>query len=221
MTNIHEFSPKSRPSEVVLTGKYVRLEPLKWDVHSEGLGSSITGEANSDLWEYIPFGPFDDIKSCKNVMSYVAQQFDWQSMCVVSQVDNLTLGTASYMRLRPQYGSAEVGCVVFGKTLQKTKEATEAIYLMASHLFDDLGYRRFEWKCDNENEASKRAANRFGFSYEGVFRNDMIVKGKNRNTAWFSIIDEDWQELSKRYKVWLASDNFDKQGQQIKPLQDC
>ncbi len=221
MENLKEYAPKKHPGDVSLIGKYVRVEPIDWDVHAENLDQAITGKENSDLWTYIPFGPFDDIQSCKAVMSYVGQQFDWQSMCIVSQNDNTALGTASYMRLRPQYGSAEIGCVVFGKSLQKTREATEAMYLMASHLFDDLGYRRYEWKCDNSNEASRRAAERFGFIFEGVFRNDMVVKGKNRDTAWFSIVDADWPELSKKYKKWLDVENFDEQAQQIKRLEDC
>lgn len=221
MSDLSNYLPKKRPGDKVLYGRYVRVEPLNWEQHSDGLAESITGVSNADLWEYIPFGPFDDVIGCKNVMSYVAEQFDWQSMCIVSQHDNSILGTASYMRLRPQYGSAEIGCVVFGKKLQRTKEATEANYLMASHLFDDLGYRRYEWKCNDANEASKNAATRLGFTHEGIFRNDMVVKGSNRNTAWFSMIDHDWPSLKTRFENWLSVDNFDLEGRQKKRLQDC
>jgi RimJ/RimL family protein N-acetyltransferase len=125
------------------------------------------------------------------------------------------------MRLRPEHGSVEIGCVVFGKALQKTRGATEAIYLMAKHAFSDLGYRRFEWKCDNDNADSKNAALRFGFEFEGVFRNDMVMKGRNRDTAWFSIIDTDWPIVKAGFETWLSAQNFDENGRQISSLRDC
>ena len=118
------------------------------------------------------------------------------------------------MRIRPAQGSAEIGCVIFGHALKRTAAATEVVYLTASYLFDWLGYRRYEWKCNNENEASKRAAERFGFRFEGIFRNDMVVKGKNRDTAWFAMTDEDWQTLKPSYEAWLAPENFDAEGNQ-------
>jgi RimJ/RimL family protein N-acetyltransferase len=125
---------------------------------------------------------------------------------------------ASYMRIRPEAGSAEVGSVVFSKALQRTAAATEAIFLMARHLFEDRGYRRFEWKCDNQNAASVRAARRFGFTAEGVFRQDMVVKGRNRDTAWFSILDGEWPRIRSAFEQWLAPENFDPAGQQRRSL---
>jgi RimJ/RimL family protein N-acetyltransferase len=112
------------------------------------------------------------------------------------------------------HGSVEVGCVAFGDALKRTREATEAMYLMAAHVFDELGYRRYEWKCNNGNAASKCAAKRFGFIYEGVFRNDMVVRGENRDTAWFAMTDGDWPQIKAGFEAWLASDNFDAGGQQ-------
>lgn len=221
MQDLKNYLPKMRPGKVSLIGQYIRVEPLDWDLHADGLEKSVTGSSNAYLWEYIPLGPFDNIQGYKSVMDYVTQQFDWQRMCLISQENNTVLGTASFMRLRPQYGSAEIGCVVFGKDLQKTKEATEANYLMARHLFDDLGYRRYEWKCNNINEASKKAATRLGFKLEGVFRNDMVVKGHNRDTAWFSITDQDWITQKLKFENWLSKDNFDSNGKQKRRLQDC
>ena len=127
-------------------------------------------------------------------------------------------GMVSYMRARPEHGSVEIGCVAFGHRLQRTAAATEAVYLMAKHAFDDLGYRRFEWKCDNTNEASKRAALRFGFTYEGLFRQDMVRKGANRDTAWFSIIDKEWPKVRTGFERWLDPANFSATGLQIRPL---
>ncbi len=125
---------------------------------------------------------------------------------------------ASYMRIRQEHGSAEVGFVLFGARLQRTAAATEAMYLMARHLFEDLGYRRYEWKCDDDNAASKRAADRLGFTFEGVFRNDMVVKGRSRDTAWFSMTDAEWPRLGGRLDAWLASENFDPDGRQKRRL---
>lgn len=129
------------------------------------------------------------------------------------------LGMASFMRLREAFGSAEVGCVAFGERLKRTRIATEAIYLMADHVFTHLGYRRFEWKCDDKNAASMRAARRFGFSYEGTFRQDMVVKGRNRDSAWFSMLDSEWPSLKAAFKAWLKVANFDERGQQKASLE--
>jgi RimJ/RimL family protein N-acetyltransferase len=150
----------------------------------------------------------------------MSEEHAWQPMIFRGRDSNKVLGTASYMRIRPEAGSAEVGCVVFSKALQRTPAATEAMFLMARHVFDDLGYRRYEWKCDNENAASKNAASRFGFSAEGVFRQDMVVKGKNRDTAWYSIIDDEWPTTRSAFEGWLAPENFDSSGLQRRSLRE-
>lgn len=221
MTDLSKFVARNRPQRIALIGRYVSVMPLDWDVHSADLEDAITGPDNADLWTYVPLGPFETIETCKAVMSCVGEQKDWEITAIVPHTSGKAAGMMSYMRLRPEFGSAEVGCVIFGQSLQKTREATEALYLMACHLFDDLGYRRFEWKCENANEASKRAAERFGFTFEGIFRNDRIVKGRNRDTAWFSIIDSEWPALKAKYETWLSPENFDDDGQQRKRLQDC
>jgi len=218
MTDLSGFTPRKRPGLETIVGDYVDLVPVKWDVHGADLARQIAGPENAGLWTFVPIGPFDDLAALQAVMSYVGEQFEWETMAIISKRSGKALGTVSYMRIREMHGSAEVGCVVFGEPLKKTREATEAIYLMAKHAFEDLGYRRFEWKCHNGNDASKCAAERFGFTFEGVFRNDMVMKGKNRDTAWFSIIDKEWPTINAAYQAWLSPDNFDDTEQQKLPL---
>lgn len=136
---------------------------------------------------------------------------------IVDKQDNSVVGVASYLRITPTAGSIEVGHIHFSKSLQKTRAATEVMFLMADHVFE-LGYRRYEWKCDALNESSKKAALRFGFTFEGVFRQATVYKNRNRDTAWFALLDSDWPDVRKAYLQWLSSDNFDSQGQQIKSL---
>ena len=215
------WTPKDRPEPDVLTGQYTRLERLDWDRHGDGLYAAVCGDANEDLWTYIPIGPFADRDIFQQIFEFVRGRFDWETMIVRDARSEIILGMASYMRMRPEHGSAEVGCVTFGPALKRTRQASEAMYLMARHLFDDLGYRRYEWKCDNANAASRRAAERFGFTFEGVFRNDMMVKGRSRDTAWYAMTDADWPLLKTGFETWLASENFDGAGRQAKRLEDC
>ncbi|MEM6734000.1 MAG: GNAT family protein, partial [Myxococcota bacterium] len=139
----------------------------------------------------------------------------------VLKVDGVPLGMASYMRRDPANGSVEIGAIVHGPGLARTAGATEAHYLLARHVFETLGYRRYEWKCDARNLASIRAAKRFGFTYEGTFRQHAVVKGENRDTAWFSIIDRDWPRLAQGFRAWLDSSNFDQNGNQRQRLEEC
>lgn len=212
------WTPCERPAPDVLTGRYTRLERLDWDEHGEALFKAVCGEANTDLWTYMPIGPFSDRAVFEQIYEFVRNQFAWETMVIRDKASDVVLGMASYMRVRPEHGSAEVGCVTFGPTLKRTRQATEAMFLMAVHLFDDLGYRRYEWKCDNANEASRRAAKRLGFAFEGVFRNDMVMKGRNRDTAWFAMTQEDWPKVKAGFESWLSPDNFDAAGQQKKRL---
>lgn len=199
---------------------YTRLELLDWAVHGDDLYKAVCGAENDDLWTYMPIGPFVDQDTFEQIYEFVRMQFGWETMVIRDGASNAVLGMASFMRIRPEHGSAEVGCVTFGPSLKRTCQATEAMYLMARHLFEELGYRRYEWKCHNENEASRRAAQRFGFSFEGVFRNDMVVKGQSRDTAWFAITDADWPDLSAAYQAWLAPENFNTTGEQKARLVD-
>lgn len=221
MSDLNNYAPRKLPGKCILLGEYVRLEPLDWDRHGEQLANHITGEENVDLWTYMPIGPFDNLDGLQSVMQYVSDQLKWETMAIIRKQDNQVVGMASFMRMRPEHGSAEIGCVTYGEVLKRSIEATETMYLLAAHLFEDLHYRRYEWKCDNCNDASKRAALRLGFQFEGVFRNDMVMKQKNRDTAWFSMTNEDWPNIKAAFKTWLTAENFNKDGSQKTTLAKC
>lgn len=214
-------SPWPRPSGETLTGNYVILTTLDWYQHGYDLAERITGTEHDALWDYIPIGPFADLEELQATYEPVRLRSDWVTMVIIDIATERALGMCSFMRIRPQYGSVEIGCVVFGQDLQKKTGATEAVYLMAKYAFETLGYRRFEWKCHNENDASKQAALRFGFTYEGLFRKDMMFKGRNRDTAWYSMIDDEWPVIRAAFEAWLDPANFDSIGQQRTSLADC
>ncbi|MEL6287027.1 MAG: GNAT family protein [Pseudomonadota bacterium] len=216
---LQNWTPRERPAPSYLDGRYARLEQLDWATHGDGLFAAVGGEANDELWTYIPVGPFPERAMFEQVFESVRQTYDWETLVIRSAVSGDILGMASYMRIRPDHGSVEVGCVTFGAKLKRTREATDAMYLMARHAFEDLGYRRYEWKCNNANDASRRAATRFGFAFEGVFRNDMVVKGESRDTAWYAMTDDDWPEVKQTFEAWLAPGNFDASGRQRLSLQ--
>ena len=198
----------------------VCLEPLDWSRHGQGLFAAVAGENNADIWDYMPFGPFPESELFQKMLNRAHAEQGWETLVIVDAPSSQVLGMASYMRIREDQGSAEIGCVAFGDKLKRTPQATEALMLMAAHVFDDLGYRRYEWKCNNANQASRRAAERFGFAFEGVFRNDMVTKGQNRDTAWYSIIDSEWMGIRSALAAWLVPANFDQRGRQIRTLED-
>jgi len=212
------WKPCGRPGNSVLVGDYAVCEPYQQSRHSTGLFTALGGLDNTDLWAFMPFGPFEAAADIDSMLAHVNPEVptegSWQTMVIRCAATTEILGVASYMRIREVYGSAEVGAVAFSKKLQRTRIASDAMYLMARHVFDDLGYRRYEWKCHHANDASKRAAIRFGFQYEGVFRNDMIVKGKNRDTVWYAMTDDDWPLIHTGFKAWLAPENFGSDGNQ-------
>lgn len=216
---LDQWQPCATPGDAVLIGAYARLKPLDWSRHREGLYAAVCGDANRDLWHYMPVGPFTDGPAAfESAFTRIAS--DWQVMVIHDAVTGKIVGMASYMRLREAHGSCEIGCVAFGPDLRRTRAATDAVYLIAAHVFDDLGYRRLEWKCDTTNEASMRAAARFGFVAEGVFRQDMVVKGRNRDSAWFSITDGGWPDCKAAFRLWLHPDNFTADGKQKTRLED-
>lgn len=216
--SVDVLHPKQPPEADVLTGQYVQLEKVDAAKHAEGFDAHLCGPDNEALWEYIPFGAPANSAMLLGILAVTAENMGWLSYALRDLTSGETIGTVSLMRIRPEHGSAEIGCVVFGTALQRTRGATEAVFLLGDYLFSELGYRRYEWKCDNLNDASRRAAARFGFQFEGVFRNDMIVKGRSRDTAWFAITDEDWVRLKPAYEEWLSDENFDPEGQQKSTL---
>lgn len=202
----------------MLVGAYCRLEPFVFDKHGAALFAAIGGPENDGLWAYIPAGPFASTVQLNEMLAYAHANQGWRTLVIMDGCSDRVVGMASYMRRRPEHGSVEVGCVVYGPELQQTRAATEALYLMARHAFDDLGYRRFEWKCNAANAASMRAAKRFGFTFEGIFRNDMVVKGVNRDTAWYSMVDHEWSDIKGGFQTWLDAENFDSAGKQHSKL---
>lgn len=218
MSDLAHWTKRPTPGEQTLAGKRVRLEPLDWTAHGAGLFAAVCGAANDELWRWMPVGPFADPDQLKAFLAAAREKEGWRTLVIRAATGGEILGMATYMRIREAHGSAEIGCVAFGPALKRTTEATEALALMAGHIFD-LGYRRYEWKCNNQNLASKRAAERFGYVFEGVFRNDMVTKGKSRDTAWYSIIDTEWPAVRSALDHWLADDNFAKDGSQLRGLE--
>ena len=209
--------PCTRPARVVLEGRYARLEPVA-AVHAEGLlAASVDAKSFDYLFDVPPKGP-DDMRA------WVARNAAAEDLVVHAVVDKATGiagGRQSFMRIVPEHGVIEIGNILWGPAIARTRVATEALLLAAKHVFDDLGYRRFEWKCNALNEPSMRAARRFGFTFEGIFRQHMVIKGQSRDTAWFAIVDADWPGIRQGFERWLAPENFDQQGKQKIRLADA
>lgn len=203
-----------RPDRVKLEGRFVTITPLVVDAHAQSLYEHTCGAQNDQLWTYMSDGPFADFATFEAQLRKKALSEDPLFFAIVDKADCKAKGYASYLRIEPAHRCIEVGHIMYGSALQRTRGATEAMYLMARYVFDQLGYRRYEWKCDALNERSRRAALRFGFQFEGIFRQHMIVKGRNRDTAWFSMLDTEWPARKRNFEEWLAPANFDDSGRQ-------
>lgn len=212
------WTPRPTPGLLPQDGRRVRLEPFDPVFHEAGLFAAVGSEANADLWQWMPVGPFLTPASLTGFLLAERAAQGWRTLVIRSGQGGEILGMATYMRIREAHGSAEIGCVAFGPRLRRTPEATEALYLMARTVFD-LGYRRYEWKCNDANLASKRAAERFGFAFEGIFRNDMVTKGRSRDTTWYSITDAEWPPVAAALERWLAPANFASDGVQKQTLE--
>ena len=202
------------PGRTRLEGRHSTLVPLDAAVHTAPLFPAIHGPANQHVWQYLFDGPFEDAADFRENLARKAAAIDAVFFAIVDKARNAAAGYASYMRIDPAHGVIEVGNVLFTPPLQGTTAATEAMYLMARHAFEDLGYRRYEWKCNARNAPSRTAALRLGFSFEGIFRQHMIVKGENRDTAWFSMLDSEWPARKAAFERWLDPANFDADGRQ-------
>lgn len=213
------WAPRPAPEPVPLRGRHVLLRPLDADADAEALyAQSHPPLAAPGLWTYLPAGPYPDAEAYRRDLRTAQDSRDPLFFAVVPQPGERPCGIASYLRITPAHGVIEIGHIWFGASLTRTTAATEAIYLLAAHAFDTLGYRRLEWKCDALNAPSRRAAARFGFTYEGTFRQHMVVKRRNRDTAWFAITDAEWPALRAGYAEWLAEDNHGPGGEQRRPL---
>jgi len=212
------FKGAASPGPVVLTGRYGRVEKLDPAHHGAAYWEAIKDAP--EMWDYMPYGPFADAGRFQSWLSERATLSDPYVYAVVDP-DGRALGIAALMSIRPDMGVIEVGHIAYSPALQRTKLGTEAQYLLARYAFETLGYRRYEWKCNALNAASRRAAERYGFTFEGIFRQHMVVKGRNRDTAWFSIVDSEWPERRAAFERWLAPDNFDAAGRQRVSLVTC
>ena len=211
-----DWKPARLPQRVPLQGATVVLEPVDPRQHATALYSS--SDHAPELWTHLAYGPFASQAEFTSWLEGRAATEDPLFYAVVDCAAGGARGMASFLRMEPTHGVIEIGHIWFAPALQQTRQATEAIYLLARHAFDDLGYRRLEWKCDSLNQPSRSAAERFGFVFEGVFRQHMVVKGRNRDTAWFSIIDGDWPVVRSAFETWLAPENFDGEGRQRRSL---
>jgi RimJ/RimL family protein N-acetyltransferase len=204
---------KSAPQRILLEGRYVRLEPID-QKHASDLYEVSTMPGGVERYRWLFNNAPGSLAEMEARIEKAKTEADPSYVAVIDKRSGKAVGQQGWMRIRPEHGSIEIGGIYWGLPMARTPLATEALFLFARHAFDDLGYRRFEWKCNDRNEPSKAAARRFGFQFEGVFRQDMIIKGVNRDTAWFSILDSEWPAMRAEYERWLAPDNFDADGVQ-------
>ncbi|HEX7934030.1 MAG TPA: GNAT family protein [Paraburkholderia sp.] len=208
------------PARVQLAGRYCRLEPASVEAHAADLFDAYHSAADARDWTYLAVGPFETADAYREHLARMAASADPLHYTAIDLASGKAVGTLSLMRIDAANGVIEVGHVTFSPRLKRTRVATEALFLLMKYVFDALGYRRFEWKCDSLNEPSRAAALRYGFTFEGIFRQAIVYRQRNRDTAWFSIIDSEWPALRSSFTRWLDDANFDAQGQQVERLAD-
>jgi RimJ/RimL family protein N-acetyltransferase len=213
-------SPARRPVHTTLEGRIVTLVPLDSGAHGVALYEASHGEDKEQLWLYMSDGPFPSRAAFDSNLVHKAASKDPLFFAIVDNSSNVAVGYASYLRIEPTHRCIEVGNILYTPLFQRTAGATEAMYLMARHVFEDLGYRRYEWKCNALNHPSHRAALRLGFTFEGIFRQHMIVKGRSRDTAWFAMLDSEWPSRKANFERWLDASNFDSAGRQKQSLSE-
>ena len=214
---LDHWTPPPHPPRTAMPGQYCTLEPLDIDRHSRALFTANNQDPHHRIWTYLPYGPFETLAAYQQWMRATCLSDDPLFFAVINNATGQAEGVASYLRITPAAGSIEVGHINYAPPLQHTRRATEAMYLMMKTAFT-LGYRRYEWKCNALNQNSRKAALRLGFQYEGTFRQMMVVKGRNRDSAWFSVIDKEWATLRAGFEGWLAAGNFDADGGQRRGL---
>ncbi len=212
--DLSRWTPRPRPPRQIHEGRYGRLEPLNAARHGDQLYQASSQQDAERLWHYSSDGPYPDRPSFEAWLKKNEASVDPLMFVVIDRATGRVEGRQTFMRIAPEHGVIEIGYIMYGPAIARTRVATEAFFLFARHAFDDLGYRRFEWKCDNANEPSKIAALRFGFTFEGLFRQHMVYKGRNRDTAWYSMLDCEWPRIRRAFEDWLAPDNFASDGRQ-------
>lgn len=215
--DLSDWSPRALPHRAPLEGRFTQVIPTEPGRDAAQLFEALR-RGDPVLWDYLPYGPFVDESAFATWLDAHTKDAVLHPRTVVDRQSGKAVGNASYLGVDQANGDIEIGHIFFSAALQRTCMATEAIFLMMRHAFDDLGYRRMVWKCDASNARSMRAAARFGFQHEGVFRQHRIVKGKNRDTAWFSIIDGEWPQVKRAIEQWLDDVNFDADGRQVRSL---
>jgi RimJ/RimL family protein N-acetyltransferase len=212
------WTTRPAPPRTAMAGRYCVVEPLDPARHAADLAAANAADGGARNWTYLPYGPFADGQEYRAWLDRAAARDDPLFHAVIERRTGAALGVASFLRIDTANGVIEVGHINFSPLLQRTIAATEAMALMMARTFDELGYRRYEWKCDSLNAASRAAASRLGFRFEGIFRQAVVVKGRNRDTAWFSILDREWPGLKDAFARWLDPGNFDAAGRQAQSL---
>lgn len=212
------WTPARPPPRTPMERRLCRLEPLRASLHAEQLYAAHLADTEGRNWTYLPYGPFASNDGFTAWVESVEQGDDPLFFAIIDRRSERAVGAASYLRIDPPMGVIEVGHLSYSPALQRTAASTEAMYLMMYRAFEELGYRRYEWKCDSRNAPSRAAAERLGFQYEGTFRQAVVMKGRNRDNAWFSIIDSEWPAIRTALEAWLAPSNFDESGHQRKQL---
>ena len=211
-----DATPAERPRHTTIKGRYVTLQPLNASTHADTIYDAVQG--HDSLWDYMGDGPFPSREAFRASIENKAVTTDPLYFAIIDHQSSDAVGYASYLRIEPSHRVIEVGNILYTPRLQRTRGATEAMFLMARHAFEDLRYRRYEWKCNTLNEPSRRAALRLGFRFEGIFQQHMIVKGRNRDTAWYAMLDGEWPDRKVAFEQWLSPENFDAEGRQIRRL---
>jgi RimJ/RimL family protein N-acetyltransferase len=212
------WTARPRPPRSAMEGRFCRVEPIDPARHATDLHAANSLDREGRNWTYLPYGPFPELAGYYDWLERVCAADDPLFHAVIDRRSRRAVGVASYMRIDPAAGVIEVGGINYAPPLQRTAAATEAMYLMMRRVFDELGYRRYEWKCDSLNAPSRAAAQRLGFRYEGMFRQATVYKARNRDTCWFSILDSEWPALKPVFEAWLDPGNFDASGRQRRSL---
>jgi RimJ/RimL family protein N-acetyltransferase len=215
---VEGWAARPRPPREPIEGRFCRVEPLDPARHAEALFEANRQDAEGRMWTYMAYGPFARLDDYRAWADNAARGEDPLFHAIVDRASGRALGVASYLRIEPAIGVIEVGHIAYSPALQRTPAATEAMYLLMRRVFDELGYRRYEWKCDALNAPSRAAADRLGFRFEGVFRQATVYKGRNRDTAWYAVSDKEWPERKAAFEAWLDLGNFDAGGRQRRPL---
>lgn len=217
---LDSWQTAQHPKGLSMSGQLCRLEPVSSDAHSQDLYNAYILDSENRNWTYLPYGPFAKLEEFQSWIDNSCQGDDPSFFSVIDNKTNKAVGLASYLRIEPAVGVIEVGHIHFSPLMQGRAISTEAMYLMMKLVFDELGYRRYEWKCDALNIPSCTAAKRLGFKYEGIFRQATMYKQRNRDTAWYSILDSEWSSIKQAFEKWLNGANFDPEGKQYKSLSE-